>query len=124
MRRAASFAMPPVAAHCTPGPQFVTPSTRSGNPLAGGASVASPCRQAHHRIRGGVLMRKFIALGAALAALAIAAATASAGGNPNTLTLAVYGDSPYWDTTPAFVALRTAEFDRTPAFINTINADP
>jgi Calcineurin-like phosphoesterase len=69
-------------------------------------------------------MRRFIALGAALAVVAIAAAAASAGGNPNTLTLAVYGDSPYWDTTPAFVAKRTAEFDATPAFIQTINADP
>ena len=39
-------------------------------------------------------MRKFIALGVAVVALAIAAASASAG-NPNTLTLAVYGDSPY-----------------------------
>ena len=69
-------------------------------------------------------MRKLIALGAAAAALAVAAAAASAGGNPNTLTLAVYGDSPYWDTTPAFVARRTAEFDATPAFIQTINEDP
>src|SRR5262245_66273018 len=68
-------------------------------------------------------MKKFIALGAVLAVLAVAAATASAGSNPNTLTLAVYGDSPYWDTTPAFVSKRTAEFDATPAFINTINAD-
>jgi hypothetical protein len=69
-------------------------------------------------------MRRFIALGAALAVLAIAAAAASAGSNPNTLTLAVYGDSPYWDTTPAFISKRTAEFDATPAFIDTINADP
>ena len=38
-------------------------------------------------------MGKFIALGAAVVALTIAAASASAG-NPNTLTLAVYGDSP------------------------------
>src|SRR5215831_19341320 len=67
-------------------------------------------------------MRKFIALGATLAVvLAIAAATSSAG-NPNTLTLAVYGDSPYWDTTKPALP-KKAEFDATPAFIQTINAD-
>jgi hypothetical protein len=65
-------------------------------------------------------MRKSIALGAALAVLAIAAASASAGSNPNTLTLAVYGDSPYLDARFA----KNAEFLATPAFINTINADP
>ena len=67
-------------------------------------------------------MRKFIALGAAFAVLAIAAATSSAG-NPNTLTLAVYGDSPYWDTSKPALP-KKAEFDATPAFIQTINADP
>jgi calcineurin-like phosphoesterase family protein len=68
-------------------------------------------------------MTKFIALGAtAIAVLAIAAATSSAG-NPNTLTLAVYGDSPYWDTTKLALP-KKAEFDATPAFIQTINADP
>ena len=54
-------------------------------------------------------MRKFIALGAAVVALAIAAASASAG-NPNTLTLAVYGDSPYGTSNAD-----TAEFAATPA---------
>jgi hypothetical protein len=40
-------------------------------------------------------------------------------GSANTLTLAVYGDSPY-GTTPT----DTAEFDASPAFIDSINADP
>jgi hypothetical protein len=62
-------------------------------------------------------MGKFIALGAAVAAIAIAAAAASAG-NPNTLTLAVYGDAPYGTSNPD-----TAEFTATPAFISSINAD-
>jgi hypothetical protein len=62
-------------------------------------------------------MGKFIALGAAIVVLAIAAATASAG-NPNTLTLAVYGDAPY-GTSNADVA----EFATTPAFITSINGD-
>ena len=65
-------------------------------------------------------MTKRWTLALALAAVAVAA-TASAGNNPNTLTLAVYGDSPYLD--PA-VASKRAEFDATPAFIQTINADP
>ena len=70
-------------------------------------------------------MSKLIAFGAVFAVLGIAAATSSAGSNPNTLTLAVYGDAPYWDTSAAAAALpKTAEFDATPAFINTINADP
>jgi hypothetical protein len=68
-------------------------------------------------------MRKFLALGAALAALALAlVAGATAGSNPNTLTLAVYGDSPYLD--PAFPTQPHAEFAATPAFISTFNADP
>jgi hypothetical protein len=67
-------------------------------------------------------MRKFIALGAACLVLVGVASAASAGGNPNTLTLAVYGDSPYWDTTKPALPKR-AEFDATPAFIQTINAD-
>jgi hypothetical protein len=61
-----------------------------------------------------------LVVAAALAAVAVAAAASA--GNPNTLTLAVYGDSPYLD--PAFAALPHAEFDATPAFIGTINADP
>ena len=62
-------------------------------------------------------MGKFIALGAAVVALAIAAASASAG-NPNTLTLAVYGDAPYGTSNAD-----TAEFAATPAFITSINDD-
>ena len=66
-------------------------------------------------------MRKFLAgaVCVAAAALAIGAATAGAG-NPNTLTLAVFGDSPYLD--PAFPA--HSELNATPAFIATINNDP
>jgi hypothetical protein len=62
-------------------------------------------------------MGKFIALGAAVVAFAIAAASASAG-NPNTLTLAVYGDAPYGTSNAD-----TAEFAATPAFITSINDD-
>jgi hypothetical protein len=69
--------------------------------------------------------RTLVLLVAAVAiAAAAVAATASAGGppgGPNTLTLAVYGDAPYLD--PAFAALPHAEFQATPAFIDTINAD-
>jgi hypothetical protein len=65
-------------------------------------------------------MRKLLAAGFSVfaAALAIAAAT-SAAGNPNTLTLAVYGDSPYLDARFS----PHSEFNATPAFIATINAD-
>jgi hypothetical protein len=62
-------------------------------------------------------MGKFIALGAAVAALVIATAAATAG-NPNTLTLAVYGDAPYGTSNAD-----TAEFAATPAFITSINGD-
>jgi hypothetical protein len=64
-------------------------------------------------------MKKVLALGMVAVALAIAAAGAAAGTNPNTLTLAVFGDSPYLD--PLFPA--HAEFNATPAFIKTINDD-
>ena len=67
-------------------------------------------------------MRKRLALGAGIAALALVLVTGATAGNPNTLTLAVYGDSPYLD--PAFPTLPHAEFTQTPAFISTINADP
>ena len=66
-------------------------------------------------------MRKVLALGVIAGALAIIGVGAAAGTNPNTLTLAVFGDSPYLD--PAFPALPHAEFNATPAFIDTINAD-
>ena len=70
-------------------------------------------------------MSKLIAFGAVFAVLGIAAATSSAGSNPKTLTLAVYGDAPYWDTSAAAAALpKTSEFNATPAFINTVNTDP
>jgi hypothetical protein len=69
-------------------------------------------------------MKKLIALGATFAVLAVVAATSAAGGNPNTLTLAVYGDAPYWDTSPAAATFpKNAEFAATPAFIRTVNAD-
>jgi len=68
-------------------------------------------------------MKKLLALGACAAvALAVVAVTAAAG-NPNTLTLAVYGDSPYLDKTHPTLP-KNAEFLATPAFIQTINADP
>src|SRR5262249_54405632 len=67
-------------------------------------------------------MKRALALGTVAAALAVAAAHVAAGSNPNTLTLAVFGDSPYLDK--AFSKLPHAEFDATPAFINTINSDP
>jgi hypothetical protein len=65
-----------------------------------------------------------IALGvvAALAASAIGVAASASAAGPDKLTLAVSGDSPYLDK--AFPALPHAEFDATPAFIDTINADP
>jgi hypothetical protein len=66
-----------------------------------------------------------VAAAAALAAIAVAAAASAAG--PDKLTVAVYGDAPYLDTsnpplTPG-AALPRAEFNATPAFIDTINAD-
>ena len=68
-------------------------------------------------------MKKLLALGACAAvAVAVVAVTAAAG-NPNTLTLAVYGDSPYLDKTHPELP-KNAEFVATPAFIKTINADP
>ena len=52
--------------------------------------------------------------------LAVTPSAASATTTPsNTLTLAVYGDAPY-GTTPT----DTAEFNATPAFIDSVNADP
>jgi hypothetical protein len=66
-------------------------------------------------------------LPATLAAGVLVANAAAFGGNgtplnpdsANVLTLAVYGDSPY-GTTPT----DTSEFEATPAFIDSINADP
>jgi hypothetical protein len=59
---------------------------------------------------------------AALAATAIGVAASASAAGPDRPTLAVYGDSPYLDK--SFPALPHAEFDATPAFIDTINADP
>ena len=67
-------------------------------------------------------MKQVFALGAVAAALAVGAAHAAAGTNPNSLTLAVFGDSPYLD--PAFPNRPDAEFRATPAFVDTINAEP
>src|SRR5262249_39596211 len=67
--------------------------------------------------------KSFIIAGAAavvaIAALSAAPATAASSPNPGALTLAVYGDAPY-GTSPT----DTAQFLATPAFINSINADP
>jgi len=78
-------------------------------------------------------MKKVFAYGALAVALAIGAERVTAGTNPNTLTLAIYGDSPYFDQAfdpaPPWTVgpppkLPGAEFNKTAAFINTINADP
>jgi hypothetical protein len=68
-------------------------------------------------------MRRVLGLAGALV-LAVAAATVPASTVfaqplPGSYTLAVYGDAPY-GTTPT----DTAEFNATPAFIDSINADP
>jgi hypothetical protein len=66
-----------------------------------------------------------LVLGAAAAVAAVAIAAAASAAGPGKLTIAVYGDSPYLDTsTPALAALSHAEFNATPALIDTINADP
>jgi hypothetical protein len=70
-------------------------------------------------------MQKALALGAAGALALVLAVTALAGnGSPfdrsaNVLTLAVYGDSPY-GLTPT----DTAQLEATPAFVDSVNADP
>jgi hypothetical protein len=71
-------------------------------------------------------MRKLLAAVAGAALCAAFAVSAQAGnGTPadsdsaNPVTLAVYGDAPY-GTTPT----DTAEFEATPAFIRSVNADP
>src|SRR5215831_14305871 len=63
-----------------------------------------------------------LGVAAALAAAAIAVTAGASAAGQNKLTVAVYGDSPYLDK--AFPALPHAEFDATPGFIDTINADP
>ena len=67
-------------------------------------------------------MKQVLALGMVAVALAAGAVGAAGGTNPNTLTFAVYGDSP--SLAPAFSKQPAAEFNATPAFIDTINADP
>ncbi|HEY2296861.1 MAG TPA: metallophosphoesterase [Jatrophihabitans sp.] len=65
-------------------------------------------------------IKTMAALGLALALIAVPAASASADRNDHgSFTLAVYGDAPY-GTSPT----DTSEFDATPAFIDSINADP
>jgi hypothetical protein len=63
-----------------------------------------------------------LGLAAALAAAAIAVAASASAASPNKFTVAVFGDEPYLDK--AFPTLPHAEFAATPAFIDTINADP
>jgi hypothetical protein len=62
---------------------------------------------------------RILALVAAAALAAVALGATASAGNPNTLTLAVYGDSPYFEAGFA----PNAEYLATPAFIDTINAD-
>jgi Calcineurin-like phosphoesterase len=69
-------------------------------------------------------MRKYLTLGAGIAVLVLVLVAGATAGNPNTLTLAVFGDSPYWDTATKPALPKKAEYDATPAFIGTINADP
>src|SRR3954454_23442040 len=71
------------------------------------------------------MKRLVVTLMVMLAAAASAAGVSAGNGDPidrgsaNALTLAVYGDSPYG----TFVGDQT-QVNATPAFINTINADP
>jgi Calcineurin-like phosphoesterase len=88
------------------------------------AAVASPADSNSNP--GGQVGRKLVLTAAVAVAALIAAVAAFAGngspidtGSANVLTLAVYGDAPY-GTTPT----DTAEFQATPAFIDSINADP
>src|SRR5262244_2057958 len=74
--------------------------------------------------KGDRYMRKSLIIAGAAAVVTIAAlsavpATAAPLPNPGALTLAVYGDAPY-GTSPT----DTAQLLATPAFINSINADP
>src|SRR4051794_19783806 len=79
----------------------------------------------HPSSTGERCMHKPMVLAVALAAAAAGTAVRAQNGTPintgsrNPLTLAVYGDAPY-GTTPT----DTAQFDKTPAFIASINADP
>jgi hypothetical protein len=65
------------------------------------------------------MMRKLFVLAVVAAVCLVSAVTASAGKDDQPLTIAVYGDSPY-GTSPT----DTAQFDLTPGFIASINADP
>jgi hypothetical protein len=76
-------------------------------------------------------MRKRALMGLAAAGLMAAAvpagsALAASGGSGGPLTLAVYGDSPYGVAAypPGGQSGDTAELQKSPAFISTINADP
>jgi hypothetical protein len=68
--------------------------------------------------------RVVLAAGAAALALFGIGVPAAAAGHPDSpsaevSTLAIYGDAPY-----GIKPSDTAEFNATPAFINTVNADP
>ena len=69
------------------------------------------------------MSKRILVAGAAVAALLAVGGTAAgaspSGAHGRVLTLAVYGDAPY-GTTPT----DTAEFEATPAFIDSVNADP
>src|SRR5262249_40144387 len=67
------------------------------------------------------MKRSWIAAAAALALCALPATAAAAGNNGNrrAVTRAVYGDAPY-----GTFQGDTAEFNATPAFIDSVNADP
>jgi hypothetical protein len=67
------------------------------------------------------MKRSWIAAAAALALCALPATSATADdhGTRGAFTLAVYGDAPY-----GMFQGDTAEFDATPAFIDSVNADP
>jgi hypothetical protein len=68
----------------------------------------------------------FAAGGLAVAVVPAGSALASAGGSGGPLTVAVYGDSPYGVAAypPGGQSGDTAELQKSPAFISTINADP
>lgn len=69
--------------------------------------------------------RGFVTLVAVgLASSVMSTATASTAGSP--LTLAVFGDSPYGMSAyaPAGQSADTSQFQKTPAFIGTVNSDP
>src|SRR5215471_7468630 len=85
----------------------------------------TPRRETSMPSKTGVRLGLFAPTSVAASAFVFAATAVAGNGNPidtgsrNVLTMAVYGDAPY-GTTPT----DTAEFVATPAFIESINADP